>query len=290
MRYYTRRPASPLSDCIAGLWLYTGYRPGHFFDRILPTGTVELVISLRESQPLRCYDEETFALRNKFHGPIVSGARSKYCVVDTAQQEEIMGVHFAPGGAGALLGLPADEVHDQDISLESLWGRAARELHERLLAETSPGDRFAILERALLERFQEARKPHSVVRAALRDLEQVDSPMAIGQLAAKFGWSDRHFIRTFTSQVGITPKAYGRIRRFQATVARIQTGRAPDWAALAVDCGFYDQAHMIRDFRAFSGLTPVAYSRLEPGHHLEHVPVPERTQICPMVDESAVAK
>lgn len=92
MRYYTRRPAPPLSDCVIDLWLYTGYRPDHAFERILPTGTVEIVINLRDSSPLRCYDSETFALAETVHGPLVSGARARYCMVDTAQQEEIMGV------------------------------------------------------------------------------------------------------------------------------------------------------------------------------------------------------
>ena len=87
MRYYTRRPASPLSACVADLWLYTGYRPEHAFERILPTGTVEIVINLRNAEPLRCYDSDTFGLTGKIHGPLVSGARARHCMVDTAQQE-----------------------------------------------------------------------------------------------------------------------------------------------------------------------------------------------------------
>lgn len=288
MRYYTRRPTSPLSACVADLWLYSGYRPAHTFERILPTGTVEIVINLRNADPLRCYDSDTFALAGTIQGPLVSGARARHCMVDTAQQEEIMGVHFAPGGACALLGISVDEIHDQDVSLESLWGRSARELHERLLEETAPGPRLAILEAALLERMQQNRLPHPVVHAALRELEKIDVPVGVAQIAARFGWSDRHFIRTFTSQVGITPKSYGRIRRFQAALARVQSGRAPDWATLAVDCGYYDQAHLIRDFRAFSGITPTAYARITP-NGLRHVPVEERAQVCPVVGADGVA-
>lgn len=288
MRYYTRRPVAPLSACVADLWLYTGYRPEHSFERILPTGTVEIVINLRDDGPLRCYDSDTFSLTGRISGPLVSGPRARHCMVDTAQQEEIMGVHFLPGGACALLGIPADEIHDQDISLEAIWGRSARGLHERLLEETTPGPRLAILENALLERLQENRLPHPVVNAALRELERIDEPIGIGEIAARFGWSDRHFIRTFAAQVGITPKSYGRIRRFQAALVRIQAGRVPDWAALAVDCGYYDQAHLIRDFRAFSGLTPAAYSRLTPTG-LRHIPVEERTQICPILEVGGVA-
>lgn len=286
MRYLTRRPPSPLSDFVADIWLYSDYRPRHRFERIMPTGTIELVISLREDKPLRCYHPETCEVRGTVYGPLLSGARAGHSLVDTEQQTEIMGVHFRPGGAGAFLDLPADEVQARDIPLELLWGTAARELHERLLAAASPERRLALVEEVLLGRLRPERRLHPVMRGALRELDQVDAPVEIGRLAGRAGWSDRHFIRTFSAQVGITPKAYGRIRRFQAALTRIRAGRRNDWAALAADCGYYDQAHFIRDFRAFSGLTPAAYARLETGD-LNHVPVAERPQICPVVDGPA---
>lgn len=288
MRYLTRRPPAPLSGFASNLWLYSGYRPKHRFERIMPSGTIELVISLRDGQPLRCYDPETLQARRTIPGPLVSGLRADHCVIDTEQQGEIMGVHFRPGGARALLGLPVDEVLDQDIPLELIWGGAARELHERLLAEARAERRLALLEDALMKRLRPELSLHPVLRSALAELNQTDIPVEIGRMAEKAGWSDRHFIRTFSAQVGITPKAYGRIRRFQAALARIQAGKRNDWAALAADCGYYDQAHFIRDFRAFSGLTPSAYARLEV-RDLQHVPVEERAQICPVVDALAAA-
>lgn len=286
MRYYTRTPPSPLGDYVALIWVYFGHKPTHRFERILPSGTVELVVNLREGDSLRCYEPETFRLRQAIRGPLLSGARAEYSIIDTAQQLEIMGVNFHPGGAYGLLGLPVDEVHGQDVPLSAVWGKVSDELHERLLAAPSPQKKLEIMEEVLVRQMRPERRLHPVMRHALQELDCAERAVEIGKLAAKAGWSDRHFIRTFSAQVGMTPKAYGRVRRFQSALVRIQKGKALDWAALAVDCGYYDQAHFIRDFRAFSGITPSAYLRLQQGE-LRHVPVPEQVQICPVEETVA---
>jgi AraC-like DNA-binding protein len=81
----------------------------------------------------------------------------------------------------------------------------------------------------------------------------------IGDLAERAGLSHRQFIRQFTTSVGMAPKLFARVRRFHLAANRIGTGRAPRWSEFAVECGYADQAHMIRDFRSFAGLTPVQY-------------------------------
>lgn len=274
MRFFARRPIAPLNEFVANLWISTGYRPAHRLERLLPNGIIELVIPLQESEPLRCYHPETFAPRNTFRGPILSGARAGHTVIDTAQLHEIMGACFHPGGAVALLGMPADDVRDHDVPLDALWGADAIALHDRLLAEKTPQGRLDLLEKALLQRARVDLRIHPVMRTALRQLDQTDTPVEVGDLAARFGWSDRHFIRSFSEQVGITPKAYGRIRRFQAALRRIRTGRPNNWADVAAECGYYDQAHLIRDFRAFSGLTPAAYARIG-RNEIQGVPIVE---------------
>lgn len=278
MRYLTRRPRGPLADFVSEFWLYSGYRPPHRFERILPTGTVELVINLF-GQPLRCYGAETLEPVCAVDGPLLSGARTGHSVVDTGQQREIMGVHFRPGGAAAVLGMPVDELEGADVSLEAVWGAEAGRLHDRLMTEARAERRLAILERCMAERLRPGMAAHPVLGAALSRLDRTDEPVEIRSLAAEAGWSARRFIRAFHAQVGITPKAYARIRRFQAALGRI--GAEPDWADIAVASGYYDQAHFIRDFREFSGITPSAYARLQAGH-LQHVPVAEHAQICPV--------
>lgn len=113
MIYRYHVPAPPLSEFVELLWLFDGYAPGHARERLLPMGTVELVVNLREDQP-------------DFRDPIVAGPHSEYSVLDTAHEASVIGVHFKPGGAFPFLGLPAGELHNLDVSLDVLWGREVR--------------------------------------------------------------------------------------------------------------------------------------------------------------------
>jgi AraC-like DNA-binding protein len=269
MIFRTRRPAAPLGDFVEELWLLSDYRPSHDFEHLLPTGAVELVIALG-GEPLRCYDPGTLQVRKTVRGPLLSGVRAEFIVIDTRQQREMIGARFRPGGAHALLGIPVDEVQGLDLPLEAIWGAAAEDLQDCLHRENDPDRRLAILERALAARVRT--DVHPTIRWAVARLDQTHEPIEIGRMAEDAGWSHRHFIQTFGAQVGITPRTFGRIRRFQATVRRMHAGRSVEWADLALTCGYYDQAHFIRDFKRFSGLTPGAYRPL-PVVAPDHVPL-----------------
>jgi len=266
------RPRAPLSDFIEVLWYRSGSPVAHELERLLPTGTLELVIDLSDA-PLRCYDPGSLELRESIRGPLLSGVRESYAVIDAPSAHDIMGVQFQPGGGHALLGLPVDEVQGLDLPLHALWGAAADELYDQLLNEKSPERRLAILEAALLARLQTNARLHPVIRNAIARLERPDVPVEISDLAAAAGWSDRYFIRKFSAQVGITPKAFARVRRFQAALRRMQREKHADWVEIALASGYYDQAHFIRDFKAFSGTTPGAYRRLIVDEGSSHVPM-----------------
>jgi AraC-like DNA-binding protein len=94
----------------------------------------------------------------------------------------------------------------------------------------------------------------------------------VADVSGKIALSSRRFIQVFTDEVGLTPKLFCRVRRFQEAVRRIGTGQRVNWAIVALDCGYFDQAHFIHDFRAFSGLNPSAYAA-QRTEHLNHVPI-----------------
>src|SRR5918998_6059331 len=116
-------PAPPLLDFVEDFWLYDGYTPPHSNERILPSGTLELVVNLREDE-LRIYDAVRPGRCRRFPGAVVSGAYGGFFVSDTAEEASIMGVHFRPGGAFPFLGLPAGELYEAHVDLETLWGRS----------------------------------------------------------------------------------------------------------------------------------------------------------------------
>jgi AraC-like DNA-binding protein len=252
------KPGPPLGAFVDCLWHYRRHTAVHKRERALPTGTVEIVVSLRED-PFRVFGNDVDAQGQRFRGAIVCGAQSGYFVLDTSQEESVVGVHFKPGGAAPFLGVPASEFTDRHVGLEDLWGARARELRERLLEAGSSEALFELLEQSLLARLRRPLLPHPAVAHALRQLTAMPAMARIGQVREETGYGAKRFIEVFRNSVGLTPKLYCRIQRFQSVIERLAHGARVDWAAVALDAGFCDQSHLNREFRAFSGVTPTDY-------------------------------
>ncbi|GAA4453998.1 helix-turn-helix domain-containing protein [Phytohabitans houttuyneae] len=156
-----------------------------------------------------------------------------------------------PLDAGRLFGLPAGELTNRAVPLDALPGGWA-DLPDRLAAQPDWPSRFAVLDEVLGARLAGAPPPESRVAWAWRRLLRARGGVAIGELAAELGWSRRHLAATFRREIGLTPKTAARVVRFQ----HARSHPAGGWAEVAAACGYYDQAHLIRDFREFTGATP----------------------------------
>ena len=250
------KPKPPLSKFVDSLWLYEGYEPEQKTERILPTGTLELAINLRQNE-LRMYDAERPEHCSRLSGAIVSGASGRGFV--PAEETFIIGVHFKPGGAFPFLGLPADDLADTHVDLETLWGPSAGRLRERLCEARTSAERFQLLQEALLSRLRHGVEQHYAVSAALEMFGKNQAGPRVREAAKYLCLSQRRFIQVFKAEVGMTPKLFSRIQRFQQTRTIIQHNPSINWADLAVDLGYFDQSHFIREFLEFSGLNPTDY-------------------------------
>jgi AraC-like DNA-binding protein len=260
MLHLSYKPRAPLNEFVERMWLVTdGQSPRR--ERILPSGTIELVVNLRHDQvsidrTMQCAHVQTFA------GAVVSGTYSAAFVIDAMQHAAMMGVHFRPAGASAVLGVPSAHFTDAHVDVAALWGDgAAGELRERLCTATTHLERFQCLERDLIQRLARNRRLHAVVPFALDCFGPDGSGASVADVARRSGLSHRRFLTIFKSEVGLPPKEFCRILRFQHVhaVAR-RTGRI-NWTELALMCGFYDQPHLTNEFRRLSGLTPTQYER-----------------------------
>jgi AraC-like DNA-binding protein len=256
MFYRSYTPGPPLGDFIGRFWLCSD-TPPHSRERILPSGTIELVFNLCDDQ-IRIYDPAYHGRYTRYSGAVVSGAYSSFFVIDPLVHASIVGVHFRPGGAMPFLGVPAGELANTHVDLADLWGPLASQLRERLRA-AAPAQRFSVLEAALLSRLHHPSQRHDAVLLALNAFEQTGGKVRIRDIARRVGLSQRRFIQVFAAEVGLTPKLYERIRRFDQARQLVLKAPAPDWARVAAECGYFDQSHLIRDFYAFSGLSPMAY-------------------------------
>lgn len=271
MLYQTLSPSPPLAGVIERLWLREGPAPQHAFDRVLPMGREELIINLIDGE-LRCYHDDGRP-NGRTAGPLFTGLHRGGYVIDTRQQAAIMGVHFKPGGAWRLLGIPAQELSDARLGLRELIGEDAHRLMDRLLRCVSPLEKLRLVDAALCRR--RLREVHPAVVWAAEQMRRHPAALRIADLAEEAGLSERRFGEVFTGQVGVNPKGFARLCRFHVALGRIHASARPDWCDLALRTGYADQAHLIREFRAFSGFTPAAYHAcrgLQP--HL--VPLPGR--------------
>jgi AraC-like DNA-binding protein len=197
----------------------------------------------------------------------VKGPQSSSWVVEGECAPSYVEVRLAPLGAYRLLGLPLEELNGQLIDLVEVLGGGGRRLADQLREAPSWRQRFALVDQFLLERLVEGPRPSPEVAWAWRRLVASGGGVPIGQLADEVGWSHKHLITRFRQQVGLAPKAAARLVRFDRVWRRIDQRGPLDWAQLAREAGYADQAHLIRDFRQFTGTTPTGFpARTLPSH------------------------
>jgi AraC-like DNA-binding protein len=272
MPLHLHLPRSPLNAFIRGMCLSANYCPEHTLERLLPDGSMTLVVRL-DADELRVYDPDGTGHFSPFNGSLISGAHSAFHIIETRCQASVLTVHFKPGGAFRFFDMPADELANQQIPLAELWSGDAEALRERLIAAQSPADRFTVIETVLKRRLCLGRKASRAVPFALRQITEDYTQRSMAALADEIGLSQRRFIQLFRAEVGLTPKAFARVRRFQEALNRLSGSAQPNWADLAIDCGYYDQAHFIHDFKEFCGLSPARFYASR-GEHLLHLPAP----------------
>ena len=145
MLYKIHKPLPPLSEFVDVLWFYEGYEVSHEKERLLPDGSVELVINLAENR-IRVYDSRDPEKSHTIPGCVVSGPRSEFFVIDTASEARTIGVHFKPGGAFPFFRVPPAEMVNQSVALECLWGSGSALLRERVLGAGTPEAKLRVLE------------------------------------------------------------------------------------------------------------------------------------------------
>ena len=273
MLLHLHRPGPPLDRFVELVTYYAGYKPEHTKERLLPDGAVEIIIDLTDS-PKKLYDRENFDRAVSFRHAWISGMRRDWIVIEAAPGSSMVVIRFRPGGAHPFLGFAVEGITDMVDELEAVVDSAASSLRDRILEETTIEARMGAIERWLLERAGAGLEGHPVIEYLTGRLF-APAGIRISDVVEEVGYSQRHVLGLFRRWVGLSPKQYSRIRRFQQVLGSVTRAAAPpvssdpltapplvaepDWADLAVAHGYFDQSHLIHEFRRFSGLTPSDY-------------------------------
>jgi AraC-like DNA-binding protein len=154
-----------------------------------------------------------------------------------------------------------NEMSDHVVDADLLWGDQFAFLREQLFEISQIDLKFQTVENFLLKHFQGRLVLNPAVEYAVNEILRQPDQINLARVSGSIGYSQKHFIGMFRQQVGITPKAYLKIIRFQKAITEIEERKDANWANISQDCGFYDQAHFINDFKFFSGFTPGEYVR-----------------------------
>lgn len=194
---------------------------------------------------------------------VVSGLHTTPVVIRHDGDQRGIQLRVTPAGARALFGMPAGELVAAAVPLDTLWAGIAGELLDRLQSAATWDERFATLDRVLLRAAAGRAEVPSAVRPetaqAWRRLVAAQGCVDIGTLAATVGWSRRHLSDQFGAEYGVTPKEMARVLRFERSKRLFVRPQRPTLAVIAAECGYADQAHMAREWRALAGASPTQW-------------------------------
>ena len=261
-------PPYPLNNFIEEYFYHKGYIPPHHFERFLPDGAIYLIIDLSD-WPKKLYDNEDFSKYQEFKGGWFSGIRKHYITIG-ADGGEMIVVRFKPHGAAPFFKIPMEEFRDKVIELDLILGSEFRSLRDHLV-NVSLEQKFPVLDTYLTGLLNRENLTLPFIQFAVETLSGMKN-VTLQRLVEQTGYSHKHFINLFRTNVGITPKVFNRIMKFQHALVSIESSKSIDWSEISYSCGFYDQAHFINEFRQFSGVNPTQYL-VDKGEHLNWVPI-----------------
>lgn len=245
--YAEHRPPPELAPIVECFWTRRiDASDARLTHRVLPDGCVDIIVSVDRSGS----------------SAVGVGAMTRPLLVRGASPALTIGVRFRPGFAQAALGLPAAELTDETVAWSVLTGEAEEEL-AGLDRASSDEAKLAAVVRMIVRRFAGSVAPVAV-RESVRRIVAADGMLRIAALAPEIGVSRQQLARLFAVHVGVAPKVFARVMRVRAAIARADAARAAnpygvDWSAVAYDLGYYDQPHLVDEFKAITGLTPGAW-------------------------------
>jgi AraC-like DNA-binding protein len=240
---------------------YSGYTEPAAVSQVKQYPHRNVVLILNLGDPLRVINPQDGARSGEFSEAFVAGLHQNRVFTEPTGVSCGIQINLTPVGARHLLGVSMDSVTDRSVSLEDVVGPSASETVGRLREAADWEKRFDLIDAAIEERLSAVEAPSEAIVWAWNEIDASGGRIGIGGLADGLGWNRKRLVAEFRDGVGVAPKTLARIVRFDRAIALLRGNRSLDWPDLAYRVGYFDQAHFIREFKAFAGCTPVEFRR-----------------------------
>lgn len=226
--------------------------------RIYPRGCIDLVFHYGQPFLFRKRNE-SFALEPR---SVVCGQQMNYYDLSPSGKTGMVYVMFRPFGAGMFFKVPMNEIANQNVAFECLANKEAFEIEDKILNATCIRERVTIIEDFLIEKLIQNNNDARQIVCVLNKIFQRKGQISIKQLAETACLSIKQFERKFSGLIGLNPKQFLRIVRFQNVLQMKKNRHNDNLTSLALESGYYDQSHFINDFRLITGLTPKEFFKV----------------------------
>lgn len=252
VRHYI--PKRPLSNFIQHIVYVNGALPVPYIKE-LPEGGINLVIELNEHTKNALYPNEKMGNCVEMKHAWITGMQKQAILYKNNPDSTIISIRFTTGGFSSLTNIPVTAIGHVGIEAEVVLGNSFGRIYQQLLNTARIEDKFEIIENYFLQYVVHRNMEQEVVKFVAQN---IDRP--IDWLIQKTGYSQKHVIHTLKKHTGFTPKYLQRINRFRHVVNELQRQKIPvDWFSIVQRYGYHDQAHLIKDFTSFAGITPTEY-------------------------------
>lgn len=246
-----------LQTYIEAIFHFKGFQPDHSIERVVPTGHIFLIFEL-DGIPRNTFDNETLEPQATYTEAWISGMHKRYISISAHQDSEMFVIQFKPTGAFPFLHIPIDKLNGQVVPAEEIVGTEINSLRQTLLEAEDNVEKFQAAEDWLNGRFIADKMPPASILELVEKIKKAPALTAseLTQLIQSYPYSQKHLINQFKKYLGLTPKYFQRIFRFNEILAKIYQKQTLSWTQISYDCGYTDQSHFIKEFRHFSGFNP----------------------------------
>lgn len=261
MIFESHTPQDPIAPFIESIFHFKDFVPDHSVERVVPTGHIFLLFEL-DGFERHTFDNHTLEPNGNYSDVWIAGMHRHYISISAHQDSEMFVIQFKPFGAYPFFHLPIAELNERIVPAQELMGGTPIQLRRSLMGTPDSKEKFDLADSWLLERFDETKTPPPDFIALVERLRE--APInTMNQLIDSYPTSRKHLIDQFRKYVGLTPKYFQRILRFNEVLRKVHQKKEVSWTEVAYDCGFSDQSHFIKEFRHFSGFNPSEFLKRE---------------------------